>query len=109
MAKSENVLSGICKYVDDVLEQAYHDDDLKKILYGTGAALYIKKHFNEWIKGAEMIGVYNSKTDDIDVDMVKAELLSRVGEEGFVISKKPIGKFTFMPDDIEKLYSYIVS
>ncbi len=109
MAKSENVLGGICKYVDDVLEQAYHDDDLKKFLYGTGAALYIKKHFDEWIKGAEMIGVYNPKTDDIDVDSVKNELLNRIGEKGFVVSKKPIGKFTFMADDVEKLYDYIVS
>lgn len=109
MVTVEDVVNGTCKYIDDTLNEIYPADGLKRLAFGTGAAIYIKNNLQIGLDIAKKLGIYDETTGNVNIDIAKEELLKRMDEKGFTIDKKFIGKMTFLPEDVEKLYEYIVS
>lgn len=103
------VVSGVCCYIDNFLANEYADNELLKVIYGAGAAIYIKNNVPKYAKAIEALGIYNPDTEMVDIDSIKDEIASRIGTDGITITKKPIGKLTFMKEDIDELYDIIMS
>lgn len=106
MVTIDKIQNGVTKFIDSEILTQYPNDSIQRILIGTGMAIAIKKKANDLLNYASFLGLVNDN-GEIDIDILKEELLNHIPESGFSYENKMIGKMIFTKDDINTLYKYI--
>lgn len=112
MVTIDQVEQGIAAYLDKELMPILPETGFQKIMIGTGISLVIRKYKNQIASLREneivkMMGIFD-ENGDVDIDVLKEELIKQVPEKGFKVDVPVIGGLTFKKDDVTKLYDYIV-
>lgn len=112
MVTIDQIQNGVATYLDIELMPKLSDNKLQKVLAGTMIGIAISKSGNI-IRSykdntvVKMLGIMDDNCN-VDIDMLKNELIKQVGTDGIPIELPMIGTMTFNKTDIEKLYKYII-
>jgi hypothetical protein len=112
MVTIEQVEKGVASYLDTELMPKLADNPLQKVLVRTAISLGIRKSGNI-IRGVsenqfvKMLEIFDDDCN-IDIDILKEEVIKQIGPEGLSFEVPVVGKMTFHKEDIEKLYKHIV-
>lgn len=101
----DQVETGIVKYLDAELASQYPENSIQKLAIGTGVALLIKSKKEQAVTLMQKLGLVND--NQVDIDILKEELLKRMPAQGISYENQFLGKITFTKEDINKIYALI--
>ena len=112
MVTIDQVEQGVAAYLDKELMPILPETGFQKVMIGTGISLIIRKYKNQIAglrdnKVVQMMGIFDDE-GNVDIDILKEELMKQVPEKGFKVEVPVVGGLTFKKDDVTKLYGYIV-
>lgn len=110
MVKYNQVVKGLTNYIDsEILTQI---TGFKKVALGVASSIAIKKADNIYklIKDNKIIKTLDivDKDGNINIDLLKDEIIDQMGEEKYNIDIPMIGTLKINKNDIEKVYDYII-
>ena len=109
MINYETFINGVVKFIDNEITPQM--TGFKKLAFGVGSGIMLKKGDNMFnmIKDNKFIhalGILDNQ-NNIDIDMLKQEIESKMGDEKYSIEVPMIGTITLNRGDLEKLYRYM--
>jgi hypothetical protein len=109
MVHKNNIIPGLSKFIDiDILSQ-YPPTSMKRIIGAGAAALFLRNNQNKIYSILNSLGIV-SDDNMIDIESARDILKSEIAKAGFMrISFPVIGDVDFTPDDLDKLYRYMIS
>lgn len=109
MINYETFINGIVKFIDNEITPQM--TGFKKLAFGVGSSIVLKKGDNVFnlVKDNQLIHALGILDDqnNIDIDMLKQEIASKMGDEKYSIEIPMIGTITLNKGDLEKLYRYM--
>jgi hypothetical protein len=112
MVTIDQIQNGVASYLDTELMPKLSDNKLQKVLTGTMIGIAISKS-GDIIRSykdnavVKMLGIIDENCN-VDIDVLKNELLKQMGNDGVPVDLPMVGTMTFNKSDIEKIYKYIV-
>jgi hypothetical protein len=112
MVTVEQIEKGIASYLDTELMPKLSDNTIQKVIAGTAIGLAIRQSStlvksyqnNEFVK---MLGIFDEE-GNVDIELVKDELIKNVPTDGFSVEMPVVGKLIFKKEDINRLYKHII-
>ena len=114
MVYKSDIIPGLSKFLDTAVLAQYPPTSLKRIVAAGGAALYLQQNSNivDTIISNPLFHGLGVVTDDgmINIELIRDILKREIMKAGYMRIKFPIlGNVDFTPDDMDTLYSMIVS
>ncbi len=111
MVTYNQVITGITTYIDtEILPQI---TGFKKLALGVGSGIALKKADNVYkmIKDNKIIHALDlmDNNGNINIELLKDELLEKMGEEKYPIDIPMIGTLKINKNDINKIYDLILN
>lgn len=111
MVTYTQVVKGISTYIDtEILPQM---TGFKKIALGVGSGIVLKKADNVYniLKENKIIHALDlvDNNGNINIELLKDEMLLKMGEEKYPIEIPMIGTLTINKNDVNKLYDLILN
>ena len=109
MVHKNNIIPGLSKFIDNDILSQYPPTSMKRIIGAGAAALFLKNNQNKIHSLLDALGIM-SDDNMIDIESARDILKSEISKVGFMrITFPVIGDVDFTPDDIDKLYRYMIS
>jgi hypothetical protein len=109
MVHKSNIIPGLSKFIDNDILSQYPPTSMKRIVGAGAAALFLKNNQNKIHSLLDALGIM-SDDNMIDIESARDILKSEISKVGFMrITFPVIGDVDFTPDDLDKLYRYMIS
>jgi hypothetical protein len=109
MVHKSNIIPGLSKFIDNDILSQYPPTSMKRIIGAGAAALFLKNNQNKIHSLLDALGIM-SDDNMIDIESARDILKSEISKVGFMrITFPVIGDVDFTPDDLDKLYKYMIS
>lgn len=111
MIPFENVQKGVAAYLDNEVMPAFRDEGWKRVAAGAAISLVINRSSNyipilQQNKVVSALGLID-ENGSVDIEGLVPVVKQQLEKEPLSIDVPMLGKLTFRPDDVEKLYDYI--
>lgn len=110
MVSIEQVKTGLASYLDKELLPKFAGQPVKQLLFGSIAAIYIKKLDTlldeNSVSIIQPLGIIDNGM--VDIDLIYEEVKHRINNNGLPVDIPGFGVLTVYPPDIDLLHKYIV-
>lgn len=111
MARAEQIERGLANWLDAELMPKLPQEGWQKVIVGTAMSIIIKRGGNlvrNLMRNPVVVALeIVDEADEIDLDLIRAELKNNIPDTGMKVHLPMIGDITFRKNDVDTLYAHI--